>query len=331
MALNLPPESGPGSATITRFVRAAWGFLTRQALEELDERLEDVEAAISNEWRGEWDAEESYNAGDLVSHNGSTWRASDSIPVASPADEPGGSPTEWELFAAGGEAASGPGSLIGVQVITATGAGTYTPSAGTESIILELQGAGGGGGSVAANPGAGTSNLAIGGSAGAYIWVRLTENFSGASYSVGAKGTGGASGGNNAGTAGGNTTFTDTAGSPTTYTAAGGGAGLAGSAIGPSGLRGIILGGAATNGTLTRSGGPSMPPILLGSTIGSLGGNSAFGQGGQQAAIGTNGSQAGGAATGKGAGGGGAANNGTSASAAGGDGGDGLIRIFEYR
>lgn len=224
------------------------------------------------------------------------------------------------------------GELLGVQIITATGAGTYTPTAGTGSVILEMVGGGGGGGSVAANPGASTSNMGIGGSGGAYIWVRLTANFSGASYSVGAKGTGGASGGNNAGTAGGNTTFTDTAGSPTTYTAGGGGAGNAGTSLAVASIRGFVAGGTATNGTLTKSGGPSTAPIYLTAAVGSFGGNSQFGQGGHQAAISANGTQAGANGTGKGSGGGGALNNGvTSASQAGGDGTDGLILIWEYR
>lgn len=104
MSVELPPESGPGSATITRFVRAAWGFLIRNALLELDGRLEDVEAAIVGTWRGDWDAETDYNAGDIVQHEGGSWRASEAIPATSPPDEPGSSPSSWVQIAAPGGA-----------------------------------------------------------------------------------------------------------------------------------------------------------------------------------------------------------------------------------
>jgi len=112
------------------------------------------------------------------------------------------------------------GRLLGVRRITATGAYTYTPTAGTNAIIIELQGAGGGGSGVA-SAAASQVNIGGGGGGGAWLRKRLTSNFSGATGSVGAKGTGGAAGNNN-GNAGGNTTFIDTAGSPTTYTANGG-------------------------------------------------------------------------------------------------------------
>lgn len=99
MSFEHPPSTGPGSAEAGRVVRASWGELVRLGLLDLDERLETLEAATGFVWRGAWDADTAYNAGDLVSHNGKIWRATGSIPVASPADEPGvTSPSEWELF-----------------------------------------------------------------------------------------------------------------------------------------------------------------------------------------------------------------------------------------
>lgn len=101
MAFEHPPATGAGSATAGFVVRASWGELVRLGLLDLDTRLEDVEAAVGGEWRGTWDADTDYNAGDIVQHEGSSYRASVAIPAASPADEPGSSPSDWVLIAAG--------------------------------------------------------------------------------------------------------------------------------------------------------------------------------------------------------------------------------------
>lgn len=225
----------------------------------------------------------------------------------------------------------GSGNLIGVQTITATGAGTYTPTSGTASIVIELQGAGGAGGSIA-SPGSGNVATARGGGGGGYLRKRLTANFSGASYSVGAKGTAGAAG-NNPGNAGGNTTFTDTAGSPTTYTASGGGAGTGGSGVTAPFTGASIAGGAATNGDLNVPGGSSYGGLALSSTQvrGAIGGISHFSRGATYVNVGAaNTTSAGTAADGKGGGGGGAGGTGTDSARAGGDGSDGIIIIWEY-
>jgi hypothetical protein len=228
---------------------------------------------------------------------------------------------------------TGSGQLIGRQVITATGAGTYTPTSGTNSVVIELQGAGGGGGGVQS---AGASNAAIagGGGGGAWLSVRLTANFSGASYSVGAKGNGGAAG-NNAGAAGGNTTFTTTAGSPVTYTAGGGSGGSqAGPTTAPLGCS-PAAGGTTSGGTpdLSVPGGASIFGLATSSTRGntSAGGASRYSQG----AIGsfvdtTNISVAGSNAAGYGGGGSGAFSTASGAAKAGGNGSDGVIIIWEY-
>lgn len=228
-------------------------------------------------------------------------------------------------------AITGAGRLIGIQRITTTGAGTYTPAAGTSFIIMELQGGGGGGGGVA-QPTGSNAQIGGGGSGGGWLRKKLTANFSGASYSVGAKGTGGSSGAN-PGNNGSNTTFTDTAGSPTTYTAGGGTGGAAGAnftttAFGPS-----TAGGTVTNGDDQVPGGPSRPALALSATSAhsGAGGTSHYSNGSPDARItAANTSAAGVAAGGKGGGGSGAAANGTGAAQAGGDGSDGMIIIWEY-
>lgn len=226
------------------------------------------------------------------------------------------------------------GRLIGIQVITATGAGTYTPTAGTVSIVLELQGGGGGGGGVS-QPSGTTSALAGGGGGGGYIRTRLTTNFSGASYVVGAKGTGGTAGANN-GVDGTSTTFTDTAGSPTTYTAAGGSKGLGSASQGGNvgfATTGSSAGGTCTNGDIKIPGGASSVAygLAAGQGLAGVGGDSFLGRGGRGSPIvAANTSNAGTAATGFGGGGSGAVAGGTGTAKAGGDGTDGIIVIWEF-
>jgi hypothetical protein len=229
-------------------------------------------------------------------------------------------------------AASGSGALIGIRVITATGAGTYTPTAGTNSIVIEMVGGGGGGGGVPA-AGASNSSQGGGGGSGAYLRKRLTANFSGAAYVVGTAGNGGAAGANN-GAVGAATTFTDTAGSPTVYTAGNGGGGFAGADSGVA----IIFpaggsAGSATNGDLNVPGkqGAYGQRSTGGSGVSGAGADSKYGVGGAYriSFAGTPASAAGLAATGYGAGGGGAG-NGNGVAAAGGNGSSGLLIIWEY-
>jgi hypothetical protein len=99
MAFEALPSTGAGSAEAGRVVRASWGELVRLNFDDHEERIQDLEVSSALVWRGEWDSGTAYNAGDLVQHNGSAWRASESIPVTSPTDEPGVSPSAWELFA----------------------------------------------------------------------------------------------------------------------------------------------------------------------------------------------------------------------------------------
>lgn len=226
---------------------------------------------------------------------------------------------------------SSDGNLIGIQTITATGAGTYTPTAGTNSIVIELVGGGGGGAGVPQPTG--TNGAAgRGGGAGAYLRKRLTSDFSGAAYVVGAKGAGGAAG-NNAGSAGSDTTFTATGGGGTVYTAAGGGGGTSDAGGPVPRLANATSGAAATNGDINITGGGSQRGILVSTStgFGSAGGVSHYaGHTIANVVAAVNTSSAGSNASGKGGGGNGAIAVGTGAAVAGGDGSDGMIIIWEY-
>ncbi len=111
---------------------------------------------------------------------------------------------------------------VNTQTITATGAFSYTPTAGCVAAIFELQ-AGGGGSSGTTGAGGQT---AAGGAGGGGAYMRLlvtgTANLAAITGSVGIAGTAGTSG-NNAGGTGGSTTLVINAG--TTWTAAGGSGG----------------------------------------------------------------------------------------------------------
>lgn len=249
--------------------------------------------------------------------------ADDILPIV---DDPGGSPVTKKIT----YEALAPGRLIGMQVITATGGGTYTPTTGTKAVVIELVGGGGGGGGTV-QPGGSNVGFPGGGSGGGWLRKRLTANFSGASYSVGAKGTGG-SAGNNAGNNGGDTTFQETGGG-TTYTASGGTGGTGAAGTASPALGGGIAGGGCTNGDVQEPGGAShvRGSITSGNlTFSGRGGDSRYGHGARPATATTNSSTAGVNADGKGAGGSGAAACGSGAAQAGGDGSDGMIIIYEY-
>ena len=141
--------------------------------------------------------------------------------------------------------ATPPGTLAGtvsVQSFT-SGSGTYTPTAGTQFIIVEM--CGGGGGSGAASVTTGTIAISGPGGAGAYVKFKMTAAQIGASlsYGVGAGGTAGVGGASpGAGGNGGATTFG-------TWTA-NGGTGTAGAAAGTTQSNGGNSG-TITNGTGT--------------------------------------------------------------------------------
>jgi hypothetical protein len=130
------------------------------------------------------------------------------------------------------------------QNFTTATTSTYTPTAGTAYIIVEMCGGGGGSGGSATPGSAGNASMSGAGGPGGYLKFMMTAAQIGASlsYTVGAGGGGGSVGSN--GTAGGATTFG-------TWSAGGGGAGQVGAAYATSGVRGGSSAGTNTVGTGT--------------------------------------------------------------------------------
>jgi hypothetical protein len=162
--------------------------------------------------------------------------------------------------------------------------------------------------------------------------VRLTANFSSATYTVGAAGAGGAAG-NNSGSLGGDTSFT-TAGA-VTYKAGGGGQGLSGGAQAPpifafnnpAGATATVGGDLAVPGGYATQGvGVATDKVFSGN-----GGGSQFGQTTSGANLYSgNSSIPGTIGNGFGSGGTGAVAAGTGSAKAGGNGAPGIIVIWEY-
>lgn len=207
------------------------------------------------------------------------------------------------------------GTLIGVQRFTSST--TYTPTTGTNSVIVEIQGGGGAGGGAPAT-GVGQFSAGLAGGGGGYIKHRMTTGFSGATVTVGSGGVGasGAAGGN-----GGSSTFAGVT--------ANGGTGGGVIAAGTVGNAGATAGGTASGGSLINvSGNPGgfttfSQPNNIG--IPSNGGASMLGAGG-----GGTFSSTGGAATGFGGGGGGSLNTASQAAMTGGAGAAGVVIVWEY-
>ena len=212
------------------------------------------------------------------------------------------------------------GRYIGTQVFNSNG--TYTPTAGTSSVVIEMVGGGGAGGGAALTA---ASNFSVGGGggAGSYTISRLTTGFSGTAVVVGAGGTpaSGVTGGN-----GGSSSF-----GSTIVTAAGG---LGGSAQGNAAAAVVAPGGGGgalgATGTILNSGGATgqygiFVPSGAIFPIGGPGASSAIGAGG----FGSNGS-IGGAGLGPGGGGGGSSNNPSQAAKVGGAGSAGTVLVHEY-
>lgn len=216
------------------------------------------------------------------------------------------------------------GSLIGVQKFTSSG--TYTPTPGTNSIIVEGVAGGGGGGGCPATTGTQQSSSG-GGQSGTYGLARFTSGFSGGlAVTIGSAGTGGATG-SNAGVAGGATSL------GSIFILPGGPGGLAGlastSTIGlfPNTSTPTTI--TVSGGTLLKSLGPTTgdPAIVLSLTVlrSGGGGDSPFGRGGQVSVA----PLAGQNASGNGAGGSGAAQTSSNAGQPGGNGTAGVLVIYE--
>lgn len=213
------------------------------------------------------------------------------------------------------------GRLINVQTFTASG--TYTPTAGTTSVVVEAIGGGGAGGGCGAAS-AGQAGGGGGGGGGSYGKGRYTSSFSGVSVTIGAGGTPGSAGAN--GGAGGTTSFGALLSCP------GGNGGTAGtpSSSFPS-LLGGSTGGAAPTGANVESGlgFPGGQSFTVASAFGVSGdgANSVKGGGAYHVA---NATLPGNAATTKGSGGSGSFVIASGSANAGGAGAPGIVIVYEF-
>lgn len=142
------------------------------------------------------------------------------------------------------------GRLIGVRIFNTPGSSTYTPTAGTNSVLVQVQAGGGGGGGVFFGTG-GNGGVAGGGGAGGYAESLLTSGFSGVTITVGGGGNAGSVFGGS-GQAGGSSSFGS-------LVVASGGAGGLGETDGRTGVSmGRIpgAGGGATAGQIRVKGAP---------------------------------------------------------------------------
>ncbi|MBH3002278.1 phage tail protein [Serratia ureilytica] len=217
-----------------------------------------------------------------------------------------------------------PGRLLNVKTFTTSG--TYTPTPGTKSIIVEGVGGGGGsGGSFKTQTGYYTGTG--GGGAGGYFKTRLTSLPNSVTISIGKGGKGGIGGASpTAGENGGQTSFG-------TFAQASGGNGSSPSQpavnSGVAYQLGSGFGGFATGGNILNSrGGDGSASLIVrnGSGVSGAGGASHFDVGGSSQPWSNSGN-----AGGVGSGGGGSIHqDGNAVQPDGGDGGDGIIVVYEY-
>jgi hypothetical protein len=211
------------------------------------------------------------------------------------------------------------GGLIGVQKFTISG--TYAPTPGTNSVIVEVVGGGGSGGGCAATNGS-QGSASSGGSSGSYARARLMTGFTNVPVTIGAGGA--------------TTAAAAVIGNPgaassfgTLVTAPGGVGGYAGTAyVPPAVVGGALPGSAPTGGNLVNSlGSPSQYGSVFSvyAVVAGCGAPSVFG------GAGTGGGNLPGLpAAAPGAGGGGASSILNSSARTGGAGAAGLVTVYEY-
>jgi hypothetical protein len=212
---------------------------------------------------------------------------------------------------------SQPGRLLNVQRLA--GAGNYTETVGTTSIVAFLLGGGGSGGGAVPTL-AGQLSCGSGGGAGAFAIHRATTGFSGAAFSVGAGGAA-ANGASNPGAA---TTFLG-------VTAGGGGGG---NVIGNTASAAILQGGAGGNSSganvLSGAGAPGQSAIIFAAAAAFGAGSGASSIFGGGATAPGSGNFSGVPAIGFGSGGSGGTAVASSPIEPGGAGSAGTIIVFEY-
>ncbi|MGD9424019.1 hypothetical protein ACLHDD_02320 [Pantoea sp. NSTU24] len=217
--------------------------------------------------------------------------------------------------------AASPGSLINAQVFT--GSGSYTPTAGTKKIIVEVQAGGGAGGGTPATSSS-QNSVASGGSSGQYVKSQLQISSLSLPVTV-TVGIGGSGVAGSGGSGGGASMFGPY------MTASGGFGGGVGSAassayvIQPGSVRSL-----PTTGNIDNGGGsPGGAGIFTqtGAGVSGNGGSSRFGGGGNPGSVSGGGYTQ---AVGYGSGGAGAAVAASTAAQPGGAGGTGIVIVWEY-
>ena len=199
--------------------------------------------------------------------------------------------------------------------------GTYTPDPEVRAIWVEVQGAGGGGGG--ASQASSEADIGGGGGAGAYA-AKFIENPSAETITIGAGGPGGAIA--NSGSAGGETSY------GTIISCPGGNAGEGTSASTTKVANGGDPTASPTGGDINVPGGAGGYGLKITSArrAPGIGADTKFGAGGRtQGAMATSDVRVGEAAIGYGSGGGGGVSS-TSQGQTGGDGGDGVVYIWEF-
>lgn len=212
------------------------------------------------------------------------------------------------------------------------GPNAYTPPAGCRAVIGQCVGSGGGGGGTAAT-GAATAAAGGGGGGGAFSEGLIAAPFTNtpwtATVGLAGQGAAGAGGGN------GNTSQIADSTTAVLIAALGGTGGALGAAITPpslgalGGQGGLAAGGGGSAAQFKLQGQPGAPGLVfaVASFVSGLGGAAARGGGGAQ---GQTNSHAGANGASSGSGGGGAAAGISQGTFAGGNGGDGLIVIYEF-
>ncbi|WP_250533560.1 hypothetical protein [Caballeronia sp. AZ10_KS36] len=209
------------------------------------------------------------------------------------------------------------GKLLNVQTFTSNG--TYTPTAGTKFVIVEVLGGAGSGGGCAAT-GASQISVGSGGCAGAYAKALITSGFSGVAVTVGVGGAPASGFASNPGTA---SSFGSLVSCP---------GGLGGTSAGPTTppwFTGVNTSAAPTGGNITGAAGASGGiSVALSTTAGygAAGGSSPFGGGGGPGVI----NVAGLPSPSQGAGGGGSMLGPSQSAIAGGRGGNGVVIVYEF-
>lgn len=286
----------------------------RQYFNYIDNKQDQAIAHMNQYGIPVWDAVTEYQAGKSLvqGSDGLTYKARTTHSNVNPVTDT--SFVSWTKALSGG--------LLNIQVFKTSG--TYTPTPGTVSVVVEVQGGGGAGGGVAAA--AGQTTAGTGGGGGGYGLKRITSAFSGVSVTVGAGGTGVA--GNGAGGNGGTSSF----GALITATGGTGGSSSTATttAIITSGVAGN--GGTATLSDVLTTGGQGgvglMGPAFA---LAGQGGTSFFGGGAPYSSVVTTSVVSGTAAVANtGGGGSGAAGFNNGATAAGGNGGSGIVIVWEY-